>query len=63
MRIWPLPSGKANIDFETLLNNLNESGYRGSYDLEISSSKDNLVRDYKFGLNYITDITKRGDRT
>jgi sugar phosphate isomerase/epimerase len=57
-----LPPGKADIDFETLLKNLNESGYRGSYDLEISSSKDNLVRDYKFGLNYITGITKKGDK-
>ncbi len=51
-----LAPGKGAIDFKSLLTNLNKSGYKGSLDLEISSSKEKLIEDYKFGLNYLKNL-------
>jgi sugar phosphate isomerase/epimerase len=51
-----LPPGKGNIDFKTLLCNLQKSGYEGSLDFEIGSSKEDLFKDYKFGLAYLKSI-------
>ena len=53
-----LPPGKGNIDFTTLLNNLRLSSFNGSLDLEIGSERDNLIDNYKFGIDYLKSLDK-----
>lgn len=53
-----LAPGKGDIDFKSLITNLKKSGFDGSLDLEISSSKNKLKEDYKFGLNFLKNLDK-----
>ncbi|MCY1150949.1 MAG: sugar phosphate isomerase/epimerase [Sphaerochaetaceae bacterium] len=48
-----LSLGKGDIDFKTLNQALILSGYKGSYDLEISSNKENVMMDYSIGVSYL----------
>ncbi len=51
-----LPLGLGDIDFKSIFTALEKSGYKGSYDLELSSDKENLIRDYSIGVNYLKCI-------
>jgi len=51
-----LPPGLGNIDFKSLFKALELNGYEGSLDLEIGSDKDNVIKDYSIGVNYIKNI-------
>ncbi len=48
-----LSLGLGDIDFKTLNLALISSGYKGSYDLEISSDKENVMMDYSVGVSYL----------
>ncbi len=51
-----LSPGLGNIDFKSLFKALDLNGYKGSFDLEIGSDKDNVIKDYSIGVNYIKSI-------
>lgn len=48
-----LTPGKGNIDFKQINKALAESGYKGSFDLEIGSDRDNVMMDYSKGVSYL----------
>lgn len=51
-----LPPGLGDIDFQSLFKSLELNGYKGSLDLEIGSDKENVIKDYSIGVNYIKSI-------
>ena len=51
-----LPPGRGSIDWKLLLKALKESGYNGTFDLEINSNQKNVDNDYSEGLNYLKSL-------
>lgn len=51
-----LPLGYGDINFKTIINVLKEKGYTGSFDLEFSSDRNNIIKDYSIGVNYLKQI-------
>jgi sugar phosphate isomerase/epimerase len=48
--------GKGSIEWKPLLQNLKAAGYQGSFDIEIGCKTEEVLNEYKDGLDYLTTI-------
>ena len=48
--------GKGSIEWKPLLQNLKAAGYQGGFDIEIGCKPEQVLDEYKDGLNYLTSI-------
>ena len=55
-----LAPGKGTIPWKPLLTNLVGAGYHGSWDIEIGCRPDQVIEEYRFGLNYLQQLEING---
>lgn len=57
----PLPPGKGNIPWRSVIAGLRDNGYTGSLDLEIATEKEKVDADYAFGKQYLEENCRPED--
>jgi sugar phosphate isomerase/epimerase len=57
-----LPAGRGDIDWPGFLSSLERAGYSGSLDLEIGTSPESVIEQYRFGKEFLTNLMNDNPR-